>query len=119
MTILFVSGDLMFGSQLSFAAQRAGATLLTAPHLAAVREKLSQATPRLALVDLNSVGKDLSEVVAALKGLTPPPHIIAYGPHVHEALLAEAQSLGCDRVLTRGQFNAQMAQIIGEFAGKQ
>lgn len=117
MTALFVSGDLMFGSQLSFAAQRVGVRLLTAANLAALPDKLAGETPRLALVDLHAAGADLAEIVGLLKRLQPPPTVIAFGPHVQESLLAQAQSLGCDRVLTRGQFHQQMNSILHECAG--
>lgn len=117
MTVVFVSGDLMFGSQLSFAAQRVGAQLVTAPHLALLREKLVDVTPRLAVLDLQAAGRELAEIVALLKSLQPVPTVIAFGPHVNESLLAQAQALGCDRVLTRGQFHQQLTNILQEFAG--
>jgi hypothetical protein len=42
----------------------------------------------------------------------PAARIIAYGPHVDEALLADAKEAGCDEVLTRGQFNKLFAELL-------
>jgi hypothetical protein len=56
--------------------------------------------------------------VAQLK-TTPgaPPTIIAFGPHVHEALLDAATQAGCDEVFSRGQFFAQLDEIISRNLG--
>ncbi len=116
--VLFVSGDLMFGSQLSFAANRAGASLVSAPTLAAVRDKVSTTTPRLVLIDLNAASRELAEIVAVLRGLDPVPYIVAFGPHVHDALLEQARSAGCDRVLTRGQFHKLLADFQAKLAAR-
>ncbi|MBL8827401.1 MAG: hypothetical protein JNM18_10535 [Planctomycetaceae bacterium] len=116
--VLFVSGDLMFGSQLSFAANRAGAMLVSAATLAAVRDKVASVTPRLALIDLNAASRQLTEIVAVLRGLDPPPYIVAFGPHVHDALLEQARVAGCDRVLTRGQFHKLLQDFQAKLAAR-
>jgi hypothetical protein len=70
----------------------------------------------VALLDLNSPGVNPVVVVPQLKALANPPKaIIAFGPHVHEAKLADAKAAGCDLVLTRGQFDAQMDKLIADF----
>ena len=43
--------------------------------------------------------------------------MIAYGPHVDEAVLADAAEAGCDQVLTRGQFNKQYPELLQGAAG--
>jgi hypothetical protein len=37
---------------------------------------------------------------------------IAFGPHVQESLLAAARTAGCNRILSRGQFHAQIGEIL-------
>jgi len=73
------------------------------------------------LLDLNSPGVDPAAVVPRLKSLPQPPQaIIAFGPHVHEQKLAAATAAGCDVVLTRGQFDSQMRELLAKFsAGKE
>jgi hypothetical protein len=66
---------------------------------------------------LSTAGIDLVQIIATLKASSPPPRaVIAFGPHVHEAKLTAAQVAGCDLVLSRGQFNAQIGAILEQFA---
>jgi hypothetical protein len=49
----------------------------------------------------------------ALRDLDNPPRkIVAFGPHVHEAKLAAARSAGCDEVISRGRFHAELIEIV-------
>lgn len=118
MGALFLSTDLMFGSKVSAAATRAGTALATAMSVPAMLEKAAQTAPRLAILDLTAAGLDLSAVVPQLRAAAPGATILAYGPHVQEALLAAAQAAGCDLVLTRGQWNAQMGDLLTQYAGE-
>ncbi len=71
----------------------------------------------LVIVDLNTSGIDVRNVVASARALAKQPiAVVAYGPHVHEDRLAEAQEAGCDEVLSRGQFNAQMDAVLSRWA---
>jgi hypothetical protein len=56
----------------------------------------------LVVVDLGGRGH-----LAALAALADRPAgvvVVGFGPHVDEALLAEAEAAGCDRVLPRSRF---------------
>jgi CheY-like chemotaxis protein len=124
MYILFLTNDLVFPSRVQGAAQACGARMITAPNVDTLLAKYGEAassvdaaeSASLALLDLNAAGVDAAQVVPRLKELSPPPKaIIAYGPHVHEHKLAAAQEAGCDLVLTRGQFDAQMAELLRRY----
>ena len=41
--------------------------------------------------------------------------IIVFGPHVQEARLNQARSLGVEAVLTRGTFSKRMGEILGKY----
>ncbi len=71
---------------------------------------------RLALIDLSLDRLNLRAAVAAIKAGAPAAQVIAYGPHVDEAALADAKEAGCDQVLTRGQFNKQYAELLASAA---
>lgn len=124
MHILFLTGDLVFPSRVRGVAEALGARLIMAPRIDALLTKYAEAvsgeetadTRALVLLDLNSPGVDAAQVVPRLKELSPPPKaIIAFGPHVHVQKLAAAKEAGCDEVLTRGQFDTQMAELIERY----
>jgi CheY-like chemotaxis protein len=114
MQIIFLTNDLVFSSRVAGAAARNRLSLQTAVSAAALIELTTSADARpLVLLDLNAPGVDPAQVVPALRALADPPRaIIAYGPHVHEKRLSAAKGAGCEEVLTRGQFSAQMDEVL-------
>lgn len=112
--VLLVSADLFLGSRVRGAIESQGWTLETAGTGARAVERLQSGKPYgLVLVDLETPALQIESMSAARAEGAPP--IIAYGPHVHEKRLDAARTAGCDRVLTRGQFNATLSQLLKEF----
>lgn len=122
MDVLLLTTDLIVSSLAGGAASRQAKALVTAGSAAALLERLGQnqqstspAQPRLVLIDLSTTGLNVRELVASLRALATPVRVIAFGPHVHEQRLAEARDAGCDRVVSRGQFQSQIdALLAGE-----
>jgi CheY-like chemotaxis protein len=116
-TILFLTNDLMFTSRVAGAAAKLGAALEIAGSDQLLLEKLIAASERAVVVlDLNASGVDPLSIVPKLRAAERPPRaILSYGPHVHEQRLAAAKTAGCDEVFSRGQFNAQMDEILGKW----
>jgi CheY-like chemotaxis protein len=115
MLILFLTTDLVFPSRVAGVAQQLGVRMETAATADALVAKTTAASSDniLVLLDLNSPAFDPAAVVQQLRALpTPPQTMIAFGPHVHEEKLAAAKAAGCDLVLTRGQFDAQMRSLL-------
>jgi DNA-binding NarL/FixJ family response regulator len=110
MTSLFLTPDLMFSSRVLGAASAAGVGLKIVPAAANLAGSVTDDC-RLVLVDLTMPGLDLNQVVMAVREKAPHARIVAFGPHVEEAMLAAAQNAGCE-VFTRGQFNQQYAQLL-------
>lgn len=110
--VLLVSGDLFLGSRIRAAAQTQHRSLDVAGSGAMALERLQSASYRLVLVDLETPGLRIAELVAACGGGDAGPTIIAYGPHVHEQRLEAARQAGCDHVLTRGKFDATLPQLL-------
>jgi CheY-like chemotaxis protein len=113
-SILFLTTDLVFSSRVAGAAARAGLSLRTVASQTALLETAAAAQADLiVLLDLNSPSVDPADIVPALRAAPHRPQaIIAYGPHVHEDRLAAATAAGCDEVLTRGEFNATMDDVL-------
>jgi DNA-binding NarL/FixJ family response regulator len=101
----------MFSSRVVGAAKTLGVSLSLVASPAALADKVT-ADCRLALVDLTLDGVNLPAAVAAIRAGAPAARIIAYGPHVDEAALADAADAGCDSVLSRGQFHKQYAELL-------
>jgi DNA-binding NarL/FixJ family response regulator len=117
MAVLALISDLMMQSQVAGAAARAAATLKIATTADALLAQAAASQPRLVIVDLSHPGLDPRELIAALKRvLLADSATLAFGPHVHAARLAEATEAGCDTVISRGQFHAQMEAILKRYA---
>src|SRR5262245_11034155 len=101
----------MFSSRVVGAAKSAGVAIELVADPATVPNKLT-ADCRLALIDLALDRLNLPAAVKAIKAGAPAARVVAYGPHVDEAALADATEAGCDQVLTRGQFNRDYAVLL-------
>ena len=101
----------MFTSRVAGAAKSLGIALEPVPDQAALPNKLT-ADCRLALIDLTLDRLNLPAAVKAIQAAAPQAEIIAYGPHVDHAVLADAKDAGCHQVLTRGQFNQQYGELL-------
>ena len=112
MNVMLVSGDLMFASKVSAACQRARAKLNVAASAVAAADMAAAEGPNLVIFDLTMPALDMASAVPRIRAAAAKANIIAYGPHVDETRLVAAQAAGCDEVLTRGQFHAQMDSIV-------
>ncbi len=114
MSAVLLTTDLMTASKAQGAATRAGCTFKMAASASALLIQAAESGTTLVILDLSTPGLDPATLVPQLRALPCRPAILAFGPHVHEALLQTAVDAGCDRVIPRGQFHAQ-AEVI--FAG--
>ena len=118
MSILALISDLMMQSQASSAAQRAGVTMRVVSSEAALLEQATQAHQskapiELVIVDLSHPGLDPAGLMNRLKpDLSPKTATLAFGPHVHKARLEAAAAAGFTAVMSRGQFHANMENLL-------
>jgi hypothetical protein len=113
MLVVLLSGDLMSASRIEGAARLAGASYQMVGNVDAAVEACMANPAALVLVDLTTRSLDIASLVECARALAGArPTIIAYGPHVHEAVLAAADAAGCDQVLSRGQFMASVDALI-------
>jgi DNA-binding response OmpR family regulator len=113
MHVVLVSNDLMVVSRVQGAAAKAGSTIYVASNVAAAQDFLSREASDVVIADLAAPLAELEAFVAELKSEPDnAPRILAFGPHVHEDRLAAARAAGCDVVMSRGQFFAQVEAIL-------
>jgi CheY-like chemotaxis protein len=114
MLVAFLTDDLVFPSRVKAVAERFGVDLKTAGTVDALVELVGDGQA-VVIVDL-SMPLDVEATIGRLKALGGRPRaVVAFCPHVHEAKLQAAKAAGCDVVLTRGQFDAQMENVLGQF----
>jgi CheY-like chemotaxis protein len=119
MSVLFLSTDLVFASRLAAAGQRLNVALSAVSSIDAALARLESDLVELVILDLSLVNLDPQVAVARLRAVKPSLAVIAYAPHVHEDRLRAATEAGCELVLTRGQFDRQMEQILARHAARE
>lgn len=116
---LLLSDDLIFTSRVTATACADGLTVAPAKTAAALLALAREGTPAGVIVDLHNPGLDLDGFLVGLRAACPGmPRVIAYGSHVDAARLKAARAAGCDRVMPRSQFVAELeAGIRGWLTG--
>ena len=111
-TVLAVLDDLFFQVKIADAAKRAALQLVVVKTEEALSRKLEE-NPVAVLLDLNCRSIDPIQLVSSLKA---GPHsevpVIAYVSHVQAELIKQAQQAGCDSVMARSAFSANLPQIL-------
>jgi CheY-like chemotaxis protein len=118
MSAVFLTTDLIFASRVQAAARSAGVELRLVGTAAAMLEQVASQAPDLVILDLTAACEP-QQLVPRLHASGRVRQIIAYAPHVMESRLATARQAGCDRVLTRGQFDRQFDEILRQLVRLQ
>ena len=108
----YLTSDLMFSSRVAVLAKQIGVSLFVVGSREKARELLGSNSAQAIIVDLEHRDADPAEIAKLVAGFEPRPMVIAYGPHVKEPLLAAARDQGLELVLSRGQFDQQIGQIL-------
>ena len=117
MTVVLLTDDLMVASRVEGAARRAGVALVTSSDVAGVASNCSERQVAQLIVDLSSRSVHIATIIEQLgKTMENRPPIVAFGPHVHDKLLAAAASAGCEQVVSRGQFFAELDAMFARLA---
>ena len=114
--IVFLTKDLMMSSNASSHARQSDIELKTTDTAEGAIKLIEEHRPHVLLIDLQAPGlvvEHLSELVRDLSD-SVCPLTIAYAQHVNVDLLERAKAAGFDQVLTRGQVNSQIGQIVAD-----
>ncbi len=112
--VIVAVDDLMFASRISSAAKALGIEIVFARSPEAIVEAVRTRSPRLVILDLNSLRVRPLEAVAALKAdaaLAAVP-TVGFVSHVQTELIAAAHQAGVDRVMARSAFVTQLPQLL-------
>jgi DNA-binding response OmpR family regulator len=112
-SVLVVGDDLLWATRLASQAGRAGATARIVRDVAALEASVSEAPPRIVIVDLASRAFDGVAAIesAARYGLA----VIAVAQHEDHALRKRALAVGARRVYAYGKMHADGVEILHEW----
>ncbi len=112
--ILALVEDLFFAAKIVETAKLTGAEVETVSNGDALLQRSIEERPSLVIVDLNAPGAKRGESVRRLKTNSTLAEIPVVGflSHVQVDLAEAARKAGCDRVLPRSKFTAELPQIL-------
>ena len=106
--VVALPADLIFAAKL----RAANVSIILAKDVKDLLTKIQEHAPRLVVLDLDKRGLDVASAIAQIKA-AGNAEILAYASHVREDLIGSARAAGADRVMARGAFVRQMAELVG------
>jgi CheY-like chemotaxis protein len=118
--ILAAVDDLFFLSKIQQTARLVGVSLEPIDPKK-LQERAAQTKPSGVILDLNHRS---GAAVASLRGLKADPStrgipVVGFVSHVQGDVIAAAREAGCDEVLARSAFSAQLPQLLKRLVGEQ
>jgi CheY-like chemotaxis protein len=110
--VLALVDDLFFQAKMMETARRLGVALKTVSSASALVTAAAPQEHKLVLIDLNARQGPL-EAVAQLRSAGNAQPIIGFLSHVQTDLAERARAAGCQDVLPRSKFTADLAEILG------
>jgi CheY-like chemotaxis protein len=116
--ILAAVDDLIFLSKIQQTARLIGA-LVEPVDPRKLEQRVAPAGVCAVILDLNHRSGSAVEALRALKANPATAHVpvVGFVSHVQSDLIAAARDAGCDDVLARSAFTAQLAQLLRKLAG--
>jgi CheY-like chemotaxis protein len=112
-----ICDDLIFTSRVTTTARAKGLTVAPVRSADEAVRRAREAPPSCVIVDLHTAA-DVPGLLAGLREACPAmPRVVAYGSHVNKDLLQAARDAGCDVVLPRSRFAADLEQRLPEWVG--
>src|SRR5579872_269549 len=115
---LMLCDDLIFFSRVAGAARAIGSTIRMVKSSDDLLSQAKQNNPATIILDLNLPGLDLPDMLEKLRTAYPTmPCLVAYGSHVEAEVLRAARKTGCDHVMPRSQFVANLETDLAVWLG--
>jgi DNA-binding NarL/FixJ family response regulator len=114
---VLLCSDLIFTSKITGTARELGHRVMVAGTEVLARSMLEQWRPRVVFVDLSAGMLVRPEALVAYRGIAPGARFIAFGSHVDTQALASARDAGCDPVMPRSKFTAELPDLVRTYLG--
>jgi hypothetical protein len=108
--------DLLLGSKVTAAARALGLDVRLCRSLSDLRKLAAEQALRCVMLDLHHAGLNLAELLPALRARGKPA-VVGFGSHVATATLQGAEQAGCDLVLPRSRFFADLDTTLPMWMG--
>ncbi len=115
-TGILLSSDLIFTSKVTGSARKLGHRVLVAGTSSLALAMIEQWRPCVVFVDLAAGDLVAPAALVAYQELAgPATAFLAFGSHVDTEVLAAARAAGCDPVMPRSKFSAELPDLIGRY----
>jgi len=115
-TGILLSRDLIFTSKVIGTARELGHRVLVAGTSSLALAMIEQWRPCVVFVDLAAGDLVAPMALVAYQGLSgPATAFLAFGSHVDTDAMAAARVAGCDPVMPRSKFSAELAELIERY----
>ena len=115
---LLLSRDLIFTSKVTGTARMLGFQVLTAGNAALAQAMIEQWHPKAVFVDLAAGDLVRPEALIAYRTVAGTgTAFVAFGSHVDTAGMAAAADAGCDAVMPRSKFSAELPELVKRYLG--
>lgn len=118
MVILVACSEMMLRTRITETAAQLGLRAETARSASEIFERLRAERPRAIFLDLNSAPLQPIESLRTLRRSQDLEgvDVIAIFEHARADLGEQARTLGCERVLTRGQLDRALKELLADYA---
>jgi len=112
--VIAAVADLFFAAKIQAAAQRAGVVLIEAADARQLGDRLAGEAPELVIFDLNCAECEPLPWISRIRADArfQETRILGFLSHVQKQLEAEASEAGCDRVISKSKFSAELVGIL-------
>jgi CheY-like chemotaxis protein len=117
---VLLTANLLFSTMVTGTASALGQEVTVAGNLAEAVELCRGRPSAYIIIDLAMAEIEIGTAVARLREAAGAVPMIAFGSHVDKARLDEARAAGCDEVLPRSKFSADLPALLRRcFDGKR
>ena len=112
---VLLTHDLIFSTKVTSTARALGLEVTSAVDLVRAAELCRDKRPGCVFIDLGAPDLDITAAVAQLRSAAGAVPTVAYGSHVDKASLDAARAAGCDEVLPRSRFSAELPALLRRY----
>jgi len=112
---VLLTSDLIFSTKVTGTARALGLEIAVAADVERAAELCRGEPLGCVFIDLGIPDQEITSVVSRLHSAAGRVPTVAYGSHVDKARLDQARAAGCDEVLPRSKFSAELPDLLRRY----